>query len=379
MKKAIKFFGVFVCCFACLLGMFSFSVFAKDEKEEFPYTENDVSGVSYFTPGTERFVGAGEDAGNTGAPTGYTGYVMSLKKAGNAGVTLDYSAYGIRVSQIEKIIFCFYVPQETKAVRITPDAAKTWVVNDTLESEEKGRWIDFSVGKSSDCMVNADLSALQNSEGCLGIFEFGFRWTDDSVVRVAWLDCVQIVRVVDTQAPIITYNGSDSVRVSRGNSLPIEASAYDEYDGEEKEVEFVWSENPYDDGGLLRVGEYILTLRASDNAGNTAQRQISVTVLPQDTQPPVLSFASGELSEIYTIAGTYPLIKASATDNVDEVTVVTVWQDGALDDEGKLNTGKFLVTFQSEDLSGNKTEKSVTVHVLSAEEFEKNILKSKMD
>lgn len=104
------------------------------------------------------------------------------------------------------------------------------------------------------------------------------------------------------------------------------------------------------------LGDYILTYKAQDNAGNKAEKERTVSVV--DTTPPVIKLNRGEV--INLVQGQdYIEYGATAEDRYDgllEVQIDSNFKKDIVDE--------FTVTYTSVDLSGNKTSKDrlVIVH-----------------
>ena len=75
---------------------------------------------------------------------------------------------------------------------------------------------------------------------------------------------------------------------------------------------------------------------------------------------PVIGFSA---SVINTVAGAHCALVFEAEDDCDEVEVVQTWSEGAVDRQGRLTEGVHTLTLTASDLSGNSTEKVVTVNV----------------
>ena len=115
----------------------------------------------------------------------------------------------------------------------------------------------------------------------------------------------------------------------------------------------------YEDGNLV-IGEHTCIIRATDNSGNVSEISLQVIVGEKDDVAPTLSWAP---DNIYAPVGAKPDFNVIATDNKDEIEVELTWSDGALDKRGRLLEGEHTLTVSASDLTGNKTEKVITVFV----------------
>ena len=165
---------------------------------------------------------------------------------------------------------------------------------------------------------------------------------------------VTVVQVIDTQAPTITLNGSESISVSQGESYhDLGATAVDNIDGSVN-VSLTGSVN------TAVLGEYILTYTATDSSGNTATKIRTVTVssnVTVDTTPPEISINGSAHVSIF-LGDNYSDAGATATDNRDGSVNVTI--HGSVD-TNKLGT--YTITYTAVDSSGNKATAIRTVSV----------------
>lgn len=162
---------------------------------------------------------------------------------------------------------------------------------------------------------------------------------------------VRIVRVRDTQAPVITLNGESTVTLALGEAYTEQgATAADNYD---KEVT-VTAE------GEVKVnipGNYTVTYTAKDSSGNTATESRTVTV--KDGAKPVISFenaiTSGAVGETVVIAEA--VVTDDSGESIKAVITVTDPDGNAVDVEVNRfvpdKTGTYTVTATATDSSGN--------------------------
>jgi hypothetical protein len=151
----------------------------------------------------------------------------------------------------------------------------------------------------------------------------------------------------DTQAPVISLNGSSVVNVEQGNAYNDQgASAVDNIDGD-------ISANIVVGGDTVNtnvVGTYVITYNVSDAAGNAAN-QVSRTVnVTPETVPPVITLIGNAVIDLQT-GDTYTEQGATATDNFDGDLTASIVIGGDV-----VNTslaGTYVVTYNVSDAAGN--------------------------
>ena len=115
-----------------------------------------------------------------------------------------------------------------------------------------------------------------------------------------------------------------------------------------------------DDGGqdLSAIGEYTVTVLATDLGGNTAKCEVKISVKDPDVTPPKISGAKKVSIEI---GETFDSKKGvTVTDDYDKNPTLTI-------DDKKLNTkkaGKYTVVYTATDKAGNVTTVNRTVTVV---------------
>lgn len=162
---------------------------------------------------------------------------------------------------------------------------------------------------------------------------------------------LRTVTVEDQGAPTIALNGPESVALECGDPfIDPGATASDDCAGDLDVVVL----------GTVDVtspGEYTLTYRASDVAGNTTP-ELTRTVTVADTTPPVLTVV-GEAEMILSCGEGYAEQGATASDACDAVAEVTI--SGTLDSNA---VGVYTLAYDATDASGNVAEtitRTVTV------------------
>ena len=162
---------------------------------------------------------------------------------------------------------------------------------------------------------------------------------------------ISIEKAVDNIAPVITLSGSSNVEIVKGLSYTdAGATATDDVDS----IVSVVTTGTVD---TTTIGTYTLTYTATDNAGNTASKTRTVTVIT-DAIAPVITLNG--LSNISIYKGVnYVDAGAVASDNVDVNVIVS--SSGSVDTNV---LGSYTITYVAIDSSGNKAipiDRTVTV------------------
>lgn len=326
-------------------------------KEEIPYGEKANVGT-YF--GHSSFMMMDEtQAVAAGVPAGYSGWVLAIgSDGGNAGIGLDLTKFQTR--DIEKITFRVWCPTGTKqhategGVRLSGKTASTWsmLANPTALNE----WIDVVLEKD-------DFSSLDfDEDGYCDPMNFGFR----GATSTAYIDHITVkLRDPDTEPPVITYNGETVIETREGRDFVLDLTAHDAYYDVDITPEYIWSDGALDGNGKLVAGTHTCTVKATDEAGNVAEIVLTVNVGERDVEAPKFDWTP-ETDKFFAMEGAMPFIVVNATDNVDKVEVVLTWSEGALDEFGRLTAGEHILTVSATDLSGNRSEYTITFTVISS-------------
>jgi len=308
-------------------------------------------------------------------PTGYTGnvYTTTAFGEGYTGINIDLTDAHILVSEIEAMIIRVFVSSEAgdtssyPEVRIPTDTSgQKWIVRYPLGTTHTGQWVDITL-KRDRTGFNEDYSFadLADENGYLRIFGLCVRTATSNTI---YIDGITIERrVKDTNPPVIDYKGDMSLTFSAGITPNITATAFDEYDNVDVEVQYIWSQGALAIDGTLNQGTHTCTLVAIDSSGNRAELRISVTVQERDTIPPIIRYS---LSEIHTIVESIPQIHPTAYDEFEgtNVEVVYDWSEGAFDRRGRLVEGIHTCTLRASDRTGNEASFVVTFIVSKEEE-----------
>ena len=323
---------------------------SSDVTDEIPYVSHDAKISAYTYNKMEVYT---ESDAPDGVPAGFTGYAMRLTGTNSSsGITVDFSDREIPMSIIKSLRMRVYYPGVTKEVRITTEAGLSWVMR--YNATKPDEWNDIK-------LTGADLSKLANGDGNLGKFGFGFRYYDGNFNTISYIDCVEVeFENADENPPVITYDGKTDITMTEGKPLILNATAYDNEEKRDIRIKLIWEDGALDENGLVKKGSYVCYMTAKDGFGNKSEIKLNVTVTDRDTEPPVINF---NCTEINTVTGCIPALKITATDNEDDVKVIQTWSDGALDKSGRLTKGEHELKLSSEDLTGNKTEKTVKVNV----------------
>ena len=300
-----------------------------------------------------------------GLPDGYKGSVYEISySAGKSyiGVCLDFSEYGIPISLVDSITFNVLIPTSYSELRMRNGNTTDWIMR--CSTAPTGAW--NSVVLNSDGLNffgSSKMQTLKNSEENLGSLCLIGRVS--GTYEPYYIDSVVIrLKTDDKVAPVIDYSGKTDILTSSGKPFALEISAYDELEKRNIALVYDWSAGALDEDGNMLEGEHTCRVSATDYYGNTSYLDLNVTVGPPDVEAPEIHFFA---SEIFVPVGTFYCMTPYATDNYDDVEVVETWSAGALDPAGRLNEGVHTLTLTATDLSGNKTEKVVTVYVVSTD------------
>src|SRR5690625_3684611 len=190
-------------------------------------------------------------------------------------------------------------------------------------------------------------------------------------------DLVITVAVVDTEAPVIDYDGDEVIAIEYGEDFAIPTvKVTDNVDKNVKATATIHDE----DGNVVKAQDidttipatYTVTYEAVDKAGNKAEPVIvTMKVRPHiDTTPPVIHY-DGEKELTIEHGEDFVLPTPTATDDFDlDVVVITTIhdEDGEIVELDEIDTTKpavYTVTFEAKDKAGNKAEKiTITIEVL---------------
>lgn len=377
MKKQLKILSVVVCICAVALSVLVFNskntlkINAQGTDFDCEYGTGDKSDpfTQYVYGSTEIITYTEEEARLAGVPEGFSGQVLKVvSNVTNRGITLDFSAKKIPTHLIESITFRVYVGGDGNAnddypeVRIPrPMLNGAWVMRNKF-SNKTDSWQEIVLKEGNGTFFEDGTNQYNfgaiSKDGYLYKFELAVRH-NGSKESPFYIDSVR-VKLIENEgvAPVITYNGEDTITIAKGQELGLSVSATDEIDGK-VDVDFVWGDTgKIESDGTPMVGTHTLTFVAKDYFGNTATKQITVIVLEPDFIPPVFEIPC---DTIYAKIGAKVLLSFDATDDINgKVEVKTSWSEGAIDKRGRLTEGTHVLTLTATDLSGNKTVKTIT-------------------
>ncbi|MCA0152317.1 immunoglobulin-like domain-containing protein [Winogradskyella vincentii] len=162
----------------------------------------------------------------------------------------------------------------------------------------------------------------------------------------------------DTEAPVITLNGSSNVNLNVGDTYTeLGATATDNVDGDLTSSIVIGG----DTVNTNIAGTYVVTYNVSDAAGNAATEVTRTVNVIADTTPPVITLIGAstinlELGDSYTDQG------ATASDNVDGDLTSSIVVGGDTVDTNIV--GSYVITYNVSDVAGNAaTEVTRTVNV----------------
>ncbi|MBE6684269.1 MAG: hypothetical protein E7592_01290 [Ruminococcaceae bacterium] len=330
-------------------------------KDEIPYGE-DVEGVTGYTY-TDFNMMTADEAAAANIPEGYSGYVLALTNVEGTGITLDLSEQKVVVNAIESITFRVYCTANVREVRITDDAGASWISRVVPSATEE--WIDVTITKDGDNISKSEgMACFADENGYFKPVNFGFRFTDSESTTV-YIDSITFnMKEADTVAPVITYNGESAISTTEGKTFELDLTVWDEYEERAITPEYIWSDGALDENGLLTAGEHSCTVRATDTAGNSSEITLTVTVGKKDVTAPEIDWSAESIS---ALVGARCLLNIFATDDTDgEIEAELTWSNGALDNRGRLTEGEHTLTITATDATGNTTQKTVKVVVVTS-------------
>jgi hypothetical protein len=276
---------------------------------------------------------------------------VDTNRAGSYSVTYDVSdAAGNAATPVVRTVNVL----DTEAPVITIIGGSTVSVNQGDTYTDLGA----AATDNLDGNISANITATSTVDTTTaGTYTVTYNVTD--AAGNAATPVVRTVTVVDTQAPVISITGSNTVSVNQGIAYTDQgATATDNLDGDISAN--IVATNTVD---TTTAGAYTVIYNVSDAAGNAAiSKTRTVTVL--DTEAPVITI-NGNTTVSVNQGATYTDLGATATDSEDgNLTnqIVTV---------SNVNTavaGAYTVTYDVDDSAGNSASTVVrTVTVLDTE------------
>lgn len=163
------------------------------------------------------------------------------------------------------------------------------------------------------------------------------------------------VKVVDTQAPVISLSGDTEITIEAGSNYEEAGfSAVDNYDGDiTDKVETSAEVDTY------TKGDTTIVYSVKDSSGNEAFTERVIHV--EDTTAPQISLTGGEVY-YFRMGDTYNEPGYTAVDICDGDVTDKVSVSGNVD---TANAGKYTVTYNVSDNCGNESEVQRTVKVVA--------------
>jgi len=277
---------------------------------------------------------------------------------------LDFSDRNLNPYNIGSLKFRFYVPYSITTITVQREST---VVFEYEVPSDAGKWwteVEFNA-QSESLAEGKTIGDLGDEEGKLGKITLVFHKEKDKEETV-FIDSVELVeREKDVAAPVITYKGSTNISVTGEKPFKLKnLTIFDAYENREIEPKYIFPDGvELDSFGVPVVGgPYDCKVTATDISGNVASLSFTLTIRPRDTEAPVIYL---NLNEITVSAGTFVDPHAIVSDNEDEIVCKYKWEKKSLDGYGRVLEGDHVLTLICEDLTGNKTEKTITVHALS--------------
>lgn len=157
----------------------------------------------------------------------------------------------------------------------------------------------------------------------------------------------------DTVAPVIS--NADDINLNVGDSYDPASQGVTAYDTRDGSVDVKAQSS---DVNTSKAGTYHVVYQATDAAGNTSTKTITITVAgSSDHTVPTITADNVTIDKDSSFD---PLKNVSATDNIDGKTDVIVESN----DIDTSKPGTYTVVYSATDKSGNKSTKSITVKVV---------------
>ena len=238
-----------------------------------------------------------------------------------------------------------------------------------------------------------------------GLYTITYSATDSSGNKSSELIVKVKVLEADKEAPVFEYNGDKIIVLENGSEyVEPEVTAYDNVEGNVAVTKIITKDDEVVESINTTIsGKYKVVYTASDSAGNTATLEIIVVVKeaqnnttpdipetpekpdqkpetpdvpeekpetpekPQDKEAPIFDYA-GKTEVILENGEKYEIPEIKANDNIDgEVEVIKVirkYDSNEIVESIDTNiAGKYTITYEAVDNSGNKSNLVITVTV----------------
>ena len=331
--------------------------------------------TEYMCYGSSEVIKYTAEEAAASIPEGYENEVLKvvpLSGKSSAGVLLDFTEKEIPVCLVDNLIFRMYIESHTSNTGSRPqariaqpfDVNNAWIYQPGSTPTPTDKWTEVVV-ENTDGLFNKIAV-----DGNLAKFEFSVR---SNVALPFYLDSISYtMKANDGVAPVISYSGEDTVYTNEGAKFALNATAYDEQEARNVEVEYVWADpTVVQADGSLSKGTHALTLRAKDYYGNTTEKTLTIVVAEEDKEFPVIHVNA---DTVYATIGTKPIIEFTATDNSGKVETGLTWSEGALDNRGRLVEGTHTLTLYAIDPSNNRAEKTITFYGNETGDPEDNVV-----
>lgn len=364
-----------LCAVVLLILSFSISCVAEGTDPLYTISANPTTSIYSKYKSTGIKVVTAAELETKGIPSGYDGDVYSVVGKGSKAPIIDFSAAKIPTSVIDTMTFKIYVGSGATAggypqIRISKPQSggnDSWIVKKAVDTTAGKSWASVVLKSDGTGFASTSYGFKNLSvDGYLAAFGLTLRHTADSTDIIYYIDDIILTyKTDDGVAPVITYTGEDVIEMPEFSEIPTNATAYDDFEKRNVDIYWEWPEGTkMTEKGTPVVGTYNANLCAKDFYGNTSRRAVKVVILQADFDAPEITLKA---DKVYAVAGTIPRLSIKATDDVGVKRTNSVWSENALDKRGRLTAGTHTWTVTAEDLSGNKTTKTVTVYVTDNE------------
>ena len=162
---------------------------------------------------------------------------------------------------------------------------------------------------------------------------------------------------LDSDAPTITINGSNTVSINQGETYTDDgASCSDKVDGTLE----VSTTNTVDSS---RPNTYTVTYECTDSSGNTSTATRTVTVEPDRDQPTITLEGRNPHTQTVLTVGRYVDAGATCTDTTDGTLSTSL----SFNNVTVTSVGEYIVTYECTDSSGNVATLDRVVNIVEAD------------
>lgn len=317
------------------------------------------------------------EASAAGVPSGFTDSVLVVEStSASKGVLFDFSSLNIPAALVETMTFRVYVGDDEQPSDAYPEfrimekgsKGNLWVLRYDA-SKETGKWVEIKLSRNGTTLSGFydghSFSDLANENGFLDKFEFSCRSKGTSVPF--YIDSVSYTMEKDTTSPIIKYNGSTPIRMTVGKPFSIDIDVTDNSQSDVS-IQYIWSDSKaINTDGTMNVGEYVLSVKATDWIGNESVLELNVSVIKEEKNAPVIEGIRTTAMQVPT--GTRPYFMYTVNDDSGIVNYNSYFSDGALDASGCFNSGIHTYTVIATDAFENQTTITVTITVTDTPDY----------